>query len=176
MTTQRFLTHGWPSSCSGGEAYLSLNEVTYLWGFCVFWESQLSWRKLGLSFKESLIYLKKSVCVPSTLCVYCSTDSMMEWTIPSQDSFLRHLSADNGSWNTSVFQCLGGGITNASPAMGWGRDECSHLSWENSSALTGTKKDGQIEPRTIFILNSPGLPIMESEWRVKEMNKITLIP
>lgn len=134
----------WPSGCSEAEAHSSLTEVAYLWGLCVFWESQLSWGELRIPFKESPIHLKKSVCVPSTLFVYCSTDSMMERTIPSQDHFLRHLSADNRSWSTSVSQCPGRGITTASPAMGWGRDGCSHLSWENPSALTGTKKDDQI--------------------------------
>lgn len=163
------------SSPMGGPAHLSLNEVTYLCGLCVFGESRLSWGKLGMPFKESLIYLKKSARVPPTLSLCTLPDSMMDWTSPSQDTFLRHLSTDNRSWNTSVFQRPGRRITNVSPAMGWGRDGCSHLPWENSSALTGAKKDGQLWPRAFCTLNSPRLPIMESERRVKEVNKVTLI-
>lgn len=65
--TQGKLTHRWSSRGSEGDPHLSSNELTYLWGLCVFWESRLSWGRLRTPFNENLIYLKKSVCAPSTI-------------------------------------------------------------------------------------------------------------
>lgn len=64
----REISHtGSPPDAQGVTHYLSLNELTYLWGLCVYWESHMSWGRLRTPFKENLIYLEKSVCAPSTI-------------------------------------------------------------------------------------------------------------
>lgn len=53
---------------------------------------------------------EKCMCLFNNLFVYYSMDRMMEQTISSQATFLRHLSADNWSWNTSVWNAWEEGL------------------------------------------------------------------
>lgn len=86
---------------------------------------------------------EKCVCPFNNLFVYYSTDRMMEQTISSQGTFLRHLSADNWSWNTSVWSARKRD-GDAPTAIGWGRDGCLLTMLGKFSLLKGRKRGCQI--------------------------------
>lgn len=124
--TQRNPTHRWPSRCADSDPYLSLNELTYLWGLCVFWESHLSWGRLRTPFKGNLIYLEKSVCAPSTIFL-C--------TIPWTGWWNRQFQAKALFWDTclqitgheiQVSRMPGKRDYDAFTMIGWGREGCLH--------------------------------------------------
>lgn len=160
--TQGNLTHRWPSRRAEGDPYLSLNELTYLWGLCVFWESHLSWGRLRTPFKENLIYLEKSVCAPSTIFL-CTIPWTGWWNRQFQAKALfRDTCLQITGHEIQVSRMPGKRDYDASTVIGWGRDECLHTcvrqilpSSRNKERLSDQKKK---KKGAIFLLDSPCLP------------------
>lgn len=119
------MPRGWP--------HLSPNELTCLWGLCI-WRVTCVMGKTENPFKENLIYFQKHVCPFNNLFVYSSTDGMMEQTISSQGTFLRHLSADNWSWNTSASN---------TQEEGQRRVHYSRLGWSGNTSASNAREEGR---------------------------------